>query len=92
MSELYDARFKTKSTITIAGPTQSGKTTLVENIVKRKDVLFTDSINDVYWYCAFLPKVKLENVKYTYRKISRNVIQYFEKYLNFENIKLQIEI
>ena len=62
--KIYDARFDNKSTITIAGPSQSGKSTFVEKLVERKDVLFKDPIENVYWFCAYLPKKKVDNVIY----------------------------
>lgn len=62
--ESYDARFKTKSTIVMAGPSQSGKTTLTENIVGKRDTLFDAPIAQVYWFCAYSPTQKLDGVKY----------------------------
>ena len=62
---VYDARLKTKSTITIAGPSQSGKTTLVEKMVTMKDVLFNESFSAVIWFCAYPPKNKIDGVKYS---------------------------
>lgn len=61
---LYDARFKNKSTITIAGPSQSGKTTLVEKIVRNKDELFVEPITNVHWFCAYPPSEKIDGVQY----------------------------
>ncbi len=62
---MYDVRFKSNSTITIAGPSQSGKSTLVKKLVQMKDDLFTEPFSHVYWFCAYLPKTKLEGVKYS---------------------------
>lgn len=62
---VYDARLKTKSTITIAGPSQSGKTTLVEKMVTMKDVLFNEPFSAVIWFCAYPPKNKIDGVKYS---------------------------
>lgn len=61
----YDARLKTRSTITIAGPSQSGKSTLVEKMVTMKDVLFNEDFSAVYWFCAYPPKTKIDGVKYS---------------------------
>lgn len=61
---VYDCRFKTSSTITISGPSQSGKTTLIEKIVSKKKELFTNPIETVYWLCAFIPKERLDGVNY----------------------------
>lgn len=71
----YDARLKTKSTITVAGPSQSGKTTLVEKMVDMKDDLFNESIDHVIWFCAFPPKQKLQGVVYHIGLPSLNLIQ-----------------
>lgn len=60
----YDARIKNASTIIVAGPSQSGKTTLVETIVRMKDELFKDPISNVYWFCAFPPNEKINGVQY----------------------------
>jgi len=62
---LYDARLKTKSTITITGPSQSGKSTLVEKIVEMKDVLFNEPFSCVLWFCAYQPTKKIDGVKYS---------------------------
>jgi len=62
--EIYDVRFNNKSTITIAGPSQSGKTTLIERIIRLKDDLFQEPITNVYWFCAYIPEEKLEGVIY----------------------------
>ena len=62
--KLYDSRFKSHSTITIAGPSQSGKTTLVRKIVSMRDELFTEKFSNVLWYCAFPPTKKLDGVTY----------------------------
>jgi hypothetical protein len=62
--KLYDARLKTRSTITVVGPSQSGKSTLVEKMVAMKDELFNEPFSCVYWYCAYPPTKKLDGVKY----------------------------
>lgn len=70
----YDARIKNKSTITIAGPSQCGKTTLVEKIVRIKDELFIEPIKQVYWFCSYQPTEKIEGVKY-YIGMPSNLLQ-----------------
>ena len=62
--DIYDARFKSKSVITVAGPSQSGKSTLVKEIVAKRDDLFTEPISTVVWYCAFIPNDKLDGIVY----------------------------
>jgi len=75
--DLYDIRFNNKSTITISGPSQSGKTTLVEKIVELRDQLFIEPINNVQWFCAYPPTNKLDGVTYTIG-IPQNIIQTIE--------------
>ena len=60
--DIYDVRFKSASVITVAGPSQSGKSTLVQNIVEQRTDLFTEPISSVVWYCAYLPTTKLSGV------------------------------
>lgn len=60
----YDVTFKSGSTFYVAGPTQSGKTTLVTKIVKDRELLFDEKVSEVFWYSAFPPKDKLPNVHY----------------------------
>lgn len=62
--KVYDMRLKSGSTITIAGPSQSGKTTLVERIVELRDEIFTEKISKVFWYCSFKPANKIDGVTY----------------------------
>lgn len=63
--QIYDVRFKNKSTITVAGPSQSGKSTLVEKIVNKREELFQDPISNVYWFCAYPPTNKVPGVQYS---------------------------
>ena len=70
--KVYDMRLKTGSTITVAGPSQSGKSTLVEELVKRRSEIFSNGdggagaepISDVFWYCAYQPTNKISGVTY----------------------------
>lgn len=62
--KLYDLRLKTGTTITIAGPSQSGKSTLVEKIVTLRDEIFSEKITKVIWYCSYMPFKKLDGVTY----------------------------
>jgi hypothetical protein len=64
MVNVYNLLLKNKSTITICGPSQSGKTTLVEKLVKNRDQLFEDPISNVYWFSAYAPSNKINGVKY----------------------------
>ena len=60
----YDMRLKSGTTITVAGPSQSGKSTLVEKIVKLRDEIFTEKITKVIWYCSYMPTNKIDGVTY----------------------------
>jgi len=73
--EIYDARFKSSSVITVAGPSQSGKSTLVQNIVENRNDMFTEPISTVLWYCAYPPSKKLPGVVYKTGLPQFNMIQ-----------------
>lgn len=62
--KIYDMRLKTGTTITIAGPSQSGKSSLVERIVRLRDEIFTEKVSQVLWYCSFQPTNKIQGVTY----------------------------
>lgn len=62
--KVYDLRIKSHSTITISGPSQSGKSTLVESLVKERDFIFTEPITKVIWCCSFLPNKRIDGVSY----------------------------
>lgn len=62
--KVYDMRLKSGTTITIAGPSQSGKTSLVEKIVNLRDEIFTEKISQVFWYCSYMPTNKISGVTY----------------------------
>lgn len=87
--KLFDLRIKTKSTITIAGPSQSGKTTLVEKLVTMRDVLFDDSFSCVIWFCAYIPKERIDGVKYvqglpnkSFQEIPPNALVILDDYMS----------
>ena len=62
--KIFDMRLKVYSTITIVGPTQSGKTTLTHNIVKNSDKIFNHPFSQILWYTAYPPTNPLDNVLY----------------------------
>ena len=62
--KFYDMRLKSGSTITIAGPSQCGKSSLVEKIVALRDDIFSEKITKVFWYCSYVPTNKIEGVTY----------------------------
>ena len=62
--KIYDMRLKSGTTITIAGPSQCGKSSLVEKIVELRNEIFSEEITKVFWYCSYLPTNKLDDVSY----------------------------
>ena len=62
--KLYNMCLKNGTTITIAGPSQSGKSTLVERIVSLRNEMFSKPISKVFWYCSFPPHKKIDGVTY----------------------------
>lgn len=61
---IYDARLKSNSSFIFSGPSKSGKTTLVEKIIAKRDDLFTEPFSCIQWFCAYPPKIKLDGVTY----------------------------
>lgn len=49
-----DVRFKNDASFLLAGPSSSGKTTFVTNLVKEADKLFVNKPNNIYW-CSSYP-------------------------------------
>jgi len=47
---VYDFRFENDSTMIISGPSKSGKSTFVLNMIKHKDILFRHPIQRVWWF------------------------------------------
>lgn len=62
--QTYSHCLKNHTAITIAGPSQCGKSTLVEQMVVNKDVLFEDEFSKVFWFCAYPPEKKVNEVIY----------------------------
>lgn len=62
--KLYSHRLKNHTTMLIAGPSQSGKTTLTQKIVKDRNTLFEQAFSNVFWFCAYPPKEKIDEVIY----------------------------
>lgn len=49
-----DARLKHKSAMIVAGPSQAGKTTFVESLIKSRDVMFDIAPRKVHWFTGTL--------------------------------------
>ena len=47
---VYDFRLENDSTMIISGPSKSGKTTFVIEMIKNKDKLFPHPINNIWWF------------------------------------------
>lgn len=62
----FDMRLHNSSNMIIAGPTQAGKTTFVNNLLTHAHWIFKDRINKVYWICNERP---LENYNPNYEYI-----------------------
>lgn len=62
--KFYSHCLKNHTTITVAGPSQCGKTTLVEHMVEKRDILFEKEFTKVFWFCAYPPKNKIDGIIY----------------------------
>lgn len=61
---MYDARLKFTSNITVAGPSQSGKTEFVIQLIKYKDIVFNEKAHHIVWcYSEVIPR-KLPNITF----------------------------
>ena len=47
---IYDFRLENDSTMIVTGPSKSGKSTLVTNMIKQKDSLFKHPIRKIWWF------------------------------------------
>lgn len=47
-----EGRFKMGSSLSIVGPSQSGKTVFVCNLLKVHDFMFTSPVNKIHWFCG----------------------------------------
>ena len=63
--ETYDARLRLASNICIAGPSQCGKSTLCNKLIKHRNTVFTEKPRQVlYFYGQVEPSIKLAGVSY----------------------------
>lgn len=49
-AKTFDFTLKMGSSMLVCGPTQSGKSTFVHNIIKHRDVLFNVKPSKIYWF------------------------------------------
>lgn len=47
---LYDLRLKHNASMIVAGPSQSGKSSYVKNLLLHRKIIFTEPLENVYWY------------------------------------------
>ncbi len=59
-----DFRLQHPFTLTVAGPSQCGKTYFVHKLITHREKLLSHEPTEIIWFCAYLPSIKLENVKY----------------------------
>ena len=61
-----DLRLKNSSVFTIAGPSLSGKTVFVRQLITYAPILFEKPFTDIHWFCSFIPLhgERLPGVKY----------------------------
>ena len=55
MTTSHNMRLINSSTMIVAGPTQSGKTTFVQHLLQNADIMLRDRVSKVYWICSMLP-------------------------------------
>ena len=56
--EVHDMRLKHDASMIVSGPTQSGKTTFIRNLIKAKTFIFDRPLENVYWFYGIAqPKV-----------------------------------
>ena len=60
---MYDIRLVNGSSLIVSGPTQSGKTTLVHEILANHTHLFKNAIQKIYWICHEIP---IDRKNFTY--------------------------
>jgi hypothetical protein len=63
-NETFDMRFVNSSSMIVSGPTQSGKTTFVLNMIENKNELFKSAISKIYWICSSMPAIRKPNFQY----------------------------
>ena len=57
-----DVRFYNDSVFTIAGPSSSGKTVFVQKLIKYRQVLFRQNVNNIHWYYGIIHPPKIPRV------------------------------
>lgn len=85
MSEkTYDARLVTPFNCIISGVSQSGKTTLVSNLLKLSDTIFTKKPEKVFLFYKFNQELYDEML---YNNLIHEKVEINDETLDFENIK-----
>ena len=52
----YDLSLVNGSSMIVAGPTQAGKTTFIQDLLNLKHLIFKEPITKIYWVCNEYPK------------------------------------
>lgn len=78
-----DGRFQMGSAMSVVGPTQCGKTVFVCNLLKLNDIMFSKSINNIYWFFGILQP---EFLKQLNQKIGKQVKGYQGLPKNFDMV------
>ena len=74
-----DLTLSHRSSIIIAGPSQSGKTTLVLDILKHRDILFDRVLRDIHWFTSTeFPKSKCDVELYKNIKLYEGLPENFD--------------
>ena len=56
----YDLQLVNGSSMIVAGPTQVGKTTFVQNLLNLKHLIFREPITKIYWVCNEYSKFNVQ--------------------------------
>ena len=79
-----DGRFRMGSTMSVVGPSQSGKTVFVCNLLKFNQLLFSTPINRIHWFFGVLQPEVIKRLK---QKINGELIPYEGLPDNFDMVK-----
>ena len=60
----YDLRLFNSSSLIVSGPTQSGKTTFILNMLEHANEMFQNPISKIYWISNTLPAIRKPNFHY----------------------------
>ena len=69
-----DLRLNNASVFTICGPSLSGKTVFVEELIRSANKMFKEQFSNIFWFCVYIPPVnaRLPHVNY-YEGVPENI-------------------